>query len=476
MTGITVEFPSVESIATRDVAWLPESASIQEAVGMMKRRGLRDLIVAAGEDYRLICADDLIRLRLEGVGFDRPLGAVTLPRVQKLHHKASVLDALGMGENESDYLCLTDDEGALCGIVSYSDLVAKIDPDRVVENMTLQELLPGSAPTVASAHSPTLQVLEQMQKEGSDAVLIQTGDRLSGILTQKDAIDLFEQGKALDQPVSAHMSAPLLSVPKTMRVWEAYEYLRHHRFKRLVITAEDGTLAGIITQRDLVAKSYNRRMALLHYHEQKVRETGRLLSQELEQIKTVGTVDPLTGLFNRQIFNELLRREIARAKRHGDPLSLLVLDIDHFKRVNDTFGHLAGDRVLEGLAKELTATLRTSDLLSRWGGEEFAVLLPHTDCEGARQAAEKLRQAVETCEFEGPGRITISIGAATWQTGEEMDAFFDRADRALYEAKKQGRNRVCSLEAQPGKIDEVGHIVGHHGGVDRAGLDHAERR
>lgn len=470
-----MEFPSVDTIATTELVALPESITIREAVQAMKQHNLRDLIIQGASEYRLICANDLICLRIEGADFNARLSQVALPKVQKLHHKASVLDALSMTDNESDYLCLIDDTQALCGIVSYSDLVAKIDPDRVVENMPLSELLPGGRPTVAEGGATTLEALERMRGDGTDAVIVTQQGRLAGILTQKDAIDLFEQGKDLARPVGEYMSAPLQSVPKSMRVWEAYEYLRRHRFKRLVIADEAGGLTGIITQRDLVAKSYNRRMELMHFHEQKVRETGRLLSEELEHIKRVGTVDALTGLFNRQIFSELFRREIARVRRHGEPLSLLILDIDHFKRINDTFGHLCGDGVLKLLSQELTAAVRTSDLLCRWGGEEFAVLLPHTGAEGAVIAAEKIRSKVETCSFEGPKRVTVSIGAATWSRDEEMHGLFGRADRALYEAKRSGRNRVCYLQSEAGEIDEVGHIVGNEGGVNRAGHQHADR-
>lgn len=469
-----MEFPSVETIASKELVSLPDSASVYDAVRLMKQRNLRDLIVEGGADYRLICADDLIRIKLENIDFSAPLSTIALPKVEKLHQKSSVLDALGMSENESDYLCLIDDAGSLTGVVSYGDLVAKIDPDRVVEAMPLAELLPGSAATVVGGHETTLFVLDRMRKDGTDAALIEISGRLIGILTQKDAIDLFEQGKELSKPVATYMSSPLLSVRPSIRVWEAYEYLRSRRFKRLVITTDDGRLSGVITQRDLIAKSYNRRVELMRFHEEKVRQTGRMLAGELEHIKSVGTVDALTGLFNRQIFSELFRREIARVKRHGEPLSLLILDIDYFKQVNDTFGHLAGDGVLLTLAKELSAAVRTSDLLCRWGGEEFAILLPHTDAEGALKAGEKIRKRIGECRFEGPKTLTVSIGAAAWHAGEETDDLFAKADRALYAAKNGGRDRVYLdnevLKREPGKIDEVGQIVGDHRRPNRAGF------
>ncbi len=160
--------------------------------------------------------------------------------------------------------------------------------------------------------------------------------------------------------------------------------------------------------------------------------------------RMIGT-DTLTGAASRRRFLEALNAEYLRSLRHAEPLALLMLDLDHFKAVNDTYGHPIGDVVLKEFAARCLQELRANDMLGRLGGEEFAVLLPHTDAEGALRVAEKLRarigeQAMPTPK--GEVRITVSIGAALLG-GESPEQFISRADTALYAAKQQGRNRVC---------------------------------
>lgn len=156
--------------------------------------------------------------------------------------------------------------------------------------------------------------------------------------------------------------------------------------------------------------------------------------------------DALTGLFNRQYTQKLLEQEIERCERYGTALSVLVLDIDHFKRVNDTHGHACGDVTLQHVAQLVADRIRTNDIVGRWGGEEFLVLLPHTTLDGAVEAAECLRAQIEQLEPEDAPAVTISIGAAERATGESAESLFEAADVALYEAKEQGRNRVVPAE------------------------------
>ncbi len=155
--------------------------------------------------------------------------------------------------------------------------------------------------------------------------------------------------------------------------------------------------------------------------------------------------DGLTGIANRLAYEERLPQEYARWKRRGDPLSLVLLDIDHFKSINDTFGHPAGDRVLQNLATLMAGEVREVDLLARYGGEEFVLLLPDTDLQGASEVAEKLRRKVDECNFhyrEKPVAVTISAGVSQFHQGDSPEEVLERADRALYQAKDRGRNTV----------------------------------
>ena len=161
--------------------------------------------------------------------------------------------------------------------------------------------------------------------------------------------------------------------------------------------------------------------------------------------RRVALFDPLTGLYNRRSFDSFFEKELARSNRYGSLLSVVLVDIDHFKNVNDTYGHPVGDEVLKALAQVLQDSLRTSDFACRWGGEEFALLMPETDLDAARDKAEVIRKAVEDFSFPGAGHLTASFGVSYPEKNEAASEFFERVDRALYKAKDEGRNQVVAL-------------------------------
>jgi len=176
----------------------------------------------------------------------------------------------------------------------------------------------------------------------------------------------------------------------------------------------------------------------------KAAETAnRALQQANAELQQLAVTDRLTGVWNRAYFENAIATEIARAARYGAPVSLLLLDVDLFKGINDTHGHLVGDQVLIELTRRLRKQVREGDVLARWGGEEFVFLMPHCGVRQAQQAAEKLRALVADRDFGGVGRVTVSVGVADFQPHETCDAWIKRADDALYAAKSRGRNRVC---------------------------------
>jgi diguanylate cyclase (GGDEF)-like protein len=181
----------------------------------------------------------------------------------------------------------------------------------------------------------------------------------------------------------------------------------------------------------------------------------RLHLQELARdLGQQAVTDPLTGLFNRLRVDQALAGEVARASRYGDPLSLVLFDVDFFKAINDAHGHQAGDRALVRLADAARALVRRSDLLARWGGEEFILLTPDSDGASARNAAEKLRAAIERLAFEDIGKITCSFGVTQYVDGDTAETLVRRADRALYLAKLNGRNRVEAVSASDASTDD----------------------
>lgn len=177
-----------------------------------------------------------------------------------------------------------------------------------------------------------------------------------------------------------------------------------------------------------------------------LKESNRALRIALAATELMAAKDQLTDLWNRRTFDQRLKESVAHQERHEGTFSLLLIDIDHFKRINDRYGHMAGDDVLRRFADVLRERLRQNDVAARWGGEEFAVLADGASLENGRLLAEQIRGAVADEVFPGAESTTVSIGVAEFGSGENEDDLLQRADQALYEAKRLGRNRVAVSE------------------------------
>jgi len=196
------------------------------------------------------------------------------------------------------------------------------------------------------------------------------------------------------------------------------QLFRSHPFRDSELELIENLMAGLL---------YPLRNALLYY-----------------QALQTARIDPLTGVRNRATMDSAIHREIELARRHENPLSVILLDIDHFKKINDQYGHLSGDQALKSIAQCTDNTIRESDMIFRYGGEEFLVLLSGTDRKGAEQLAERIRENVERLNPHAHKSmsLTVSLGVAGMLDGDDTTTLFKRADTALYQAKHQGRNRV----------------------------------
>jgi diguanylate cyclase len=185
------------------------------------------------------------------------------------------------------------------------------------------------------------------------------------------------------------------------------------------------------------------------------REDIASLQRNLDEVRRESMLDPLTKIYNRKYFDDGLLNSIAEASENGRPLCLLLVDIDHFKRFNDTYGHQTGDQVLRLVAMTLKSNIKGKDIVARYGGEEFAAILPSTDLAGAEILSDNIRKAIQAKELlkrstnEKLGRITASFGVALYRRDETASALIERADRCLYAAKHAGRNRVISETELP---------------------------
>ena len=214
----------------------------------------------------------------------------------------------------------------------------------------------------------------------------------------------------------------------------------------------DGLLRAVATLTLETARASERNRAL---EQQLSASTARIgkLRQSLAEVKQEVAVDDLTGLVNRRAFDARLRRAVSRAKLDAVPLALLLLDVDHFKLVNDTYGHKVGDLVLRLVGRLLSDNVKGRDTAARYGGEEFAVILAGADLRAGAIVGEQMRAALDGKRLvnKGSGRhlqgVTVSVGVAQLRPGEAASAFVERADAALYRAKRDGRNRVCTEAA-----------------------------
>jgi len=286
------------------------------------------------------------------------------------------------------------------------------------------------AVVTVGTETPLTDVCRLMNEDRISCVVVRRNGKPAGLISERAVVRRVAQGKSLDVAAGRAMSRPLLTVSPRTPVLEALRRMRERHVRRLVVM-KGARLLGIITQTDVFEAS--RRM-LTEMADRQVR-----LSEEARR-------DDLTGLYNRRAFNDFFRAEAGRVRRYGGLLALVLLDLDHFKRVNDAHGHDAGDEVLRDFARVLRESCREVDVPARYGGEEFAVLMPAAGTRAARLLAERVRRDFGAIKFREDGErfgVTVSAGVCKWtRSVNSPRAMLRRADAALYAAKHAGRDRV----------------------------------
>jgi len=322
-------------------------------------------------------------------------------------------------------------------------------------------------PVTVDSSATLAESVRVMTVRNIGAVLVLSGDGLAGIFTERDLLKVLASDAAdvLDKPVSSFMTTSPICAKVDEDYNDVYMKMKANNIRHIPIL--DGErLVGIVSIRDL-SNVYQNKLESdfqgARKQLEKLREllgesdTDRvlILMQEIERYRELSLTDELTGLFNKRYFMDRLKEEVARARRNSQHLSLIFCDIDHFKRINDTYGHSVGDRVLmeiggilAGQIDELNviSRLRKSDIVARYGGEEFVVILPETDNSGAFLAAEKMRNSIEKHLFQIKDyeiKLTMSFGVAQLclESGDFRE-LIKHADEAMYLAKSSGRNCV----------------------------------
>ncbi len=327
-----------------------------------------------------------------------------------------------------------------------------------------------------------------VQMEARDVgcvVVIGPDGAIVGIFTERDLLNRVVAAglNPATTAVGKVMTARVTVFPADMTIAAASQVIERNGLRHLPI-ASAGKLVGILSMRDIF------KLRLRHLESVREREAGqiqelrrllmvdgteqtRILMALNERLQALSVVDDLTGLFNYRYFMERLTDELSRATRYEFPLGIVMVDIDHFKSVNDRYGHRAGDVVLRGVAAVLMGSaeggsgvvrLRRTDVVARYGGEEFALLMPYTRAEAAALVAERVRIALSEATFTLGGghevKVTASFGvAASPDHGDDVEALIRLADESLYAAKNKGRNQVCVAAPmrsarRPGREDD----------------------
>ncbi|MFO7831154.1 MAG: PAS domain S-box protein [Desulfuromonadaceae bacterium] len=280
-------FPKISTIATTDVVTLPDSASIREAVQLMKQHNIRNVVVRAEQRYRLFLSSRLVELRLSGCDLNTPLSQIELPYVPLIGADVSVVDAIKAIDNQSQHLCIAGADNNLCGIVSYTDLASSLDPQMLAETQSLGELIRGVKATSIEPNISLDACMSLMADRKITAAVVTTDDKPLGILTQRDMIDLIDSQADLSQCVTARMSTPLKTLGDTSSVAEALEFCRINKVKRVVVVDHHGRLSGVISQKELVTLYYNQWFSFFKNHQQELEKANKELEKANQQLSVI---------------------------------------------------------------------------------------------------------------------------------------------------------------------------------------------
>ncbi len=438
-----MKFPIIRDIASKSVVSVDIHESAKSAIDKMLEYEHRNVVVVDNNKYYIISVIDILHLRKQEIPLNTPLAQLKLLKIPVINKNKNVLDTLEFLNESVEYICVINDDGSLYGLLGHTDITSNIDPETLMDNYRLQDFLKlGRRMKWVSKDEKIADLVCDMVSSAYDNVIIVDDLQPIGILTTKDMMRLIKEQADLNVSVEVHMSKPVESIHKNASIKEALDFLKKKHYKRVVIVGDDGKLAGIISQKELISLTYSKWAVLMKEYQQELNEINIMLEGKNREFETIASTDSLTGIYNRYKFSELYLSSAFTMKQRHNEMSLIMLDIDYFKKVNDTYGHNIGDKVLVQVSHTLLKTLRHIDIVCRWGGEEFVALLPTASLENATALAEKIRAFIEALEIDVVGHISASFGVAQVVENEELQSVIERADKALYLAKNSGRNCV----------------------------------
>ncbi len=438
-----MKFPSVSDIASTSVIHVDITSSIANALDIMLAHDHRNIVVVDKDCFRILTIVDILNIQENNFNLNILLSELHLSEIPTISKDKNVLDTLEYLNGSKEHVCVVNSDGTLYGLITHTDITSNIDPDSLMGNYKLTDYLKlGQRMKWIKKETITSTLFKEMTEKSFDNVMIVEDMKPIGILTTKDIIKLIKHKDNLEVAVSNYMSSPVETIHKGASIKEALEFVKQKHYKRVVVVDDEGDLLEIISQQELISLSYSKWTTLMKEHQEELSEINNILEDKNQKYKIMASTDPLTGLYNRYKFSELYYVSYVSMLQSKNNLSIVLLDIDFFKYINDTYGHNIGDQVLIQVTHVLLRTLRNIDIVCRWGGEEFIVLLPTASLANASTIAQKLRIAIEAMEIDTVGSVTASFGVSQVLEGNEMRDAIDRADKALYLAKNSGRNCV----------------------------------
>lgn len=440
-----MRFPNVGDIATTSVVSTDINSTFDETMNKMLNNEHRNIIVTDNNDFYIMSIIDILNVQAKEIDANTTLSELNLLKIPVINREKNILDTLEYLNNSTEHICVINDDDTLYGLVTHTDITSNIDPATLMDNYRLQDFLKlGRRMKWVNRDEKISHLLKDMVKNFYDNVIIVEDLKPIGIFTTKDIMKLIKNKANLDVDIEQHMSSPVDSINKNSSIREALSFIKDRHYKRVIVVDDNGLLSGIITQKELISLTYSNWAALMKEYQDELSEINLKLQNKNIEYENIASTDALTGLYNRHKFSQLyLSSYTSMVQRHNN-MSLILLDIDYFKKVNDVYGHNAGDKTLVQVSHTLLKILRNIDVVCRWGGEEFLIMLPTADIQQAVLIAEKLRKAIEDLSIDVVGDITASFGVSQVREGEDMQDVIGRADKALYLAKDFGRNCVKS--------------------------------
>ena len=437
--------PSVSDICVKKIVKIDISASLSQAVEMMRQKNVRSILVVDIENtnYFILTTNDAIEYKIKNIPLDTKLSKIILQDVHKVDANVNILEIINHDEIKDEYLIVMN-EDKIVGILSQTDIINNIDPQVLIQKQTISNILLQYSVQTIYQDEAAINAIKIMKAKGIDSIIIINNENKPlGIFTTKDFLNIIHDNANINLSIKHYMSSPLETLPSDVKIYEALEFIKVKHFKRIVVTNKFGKISGVITQTELLRLINNKWMELIKDRGTELSKINEKLIEKASLLEESASTDFLTKLYNRRKFDALLEYEIEQIKRykHGN-LCTVLIDIDNFKSVNDTYGHDTGDEILKEIGNIIKISSRNSDIAARWGGEEFVLGLSHTNLEEALLVAQKIRITIENFNFINNLSITCSFGISQFRTTDTADTLFKRADTALYEAKNTGKNKV----------------------------------